>query len=87
MDIRIDPHTLERAMERGANEIEIKDVLTSGAVIPAKHNRLAKAKVYPYNKERLGKQYAEKRIEVMYVIEEETIVTVTVYVFYGKWGK
>lgn len=78
MEIRIDSHTLQRANERGANEIEIKDVLTSGDIIPAKQNRFAKAKVYPYNQERLGKQYAEKRIEVVYVIEDEIIVTVTV---------
>ncbi|MHB8327871.1 MAG: hypothetical protein ACYDB5_10640 [bacterium] len=27
MEIQIDPHTLERAQERGSNEIEIKDVI------------------------------------------------------------
>jgi hypothetical protein len=41
MEIRIDPHTLERAKERGAHENEIKDVLQSGGVIPARQNRLA----------------------------------------------
>lgn len=87
MDIRIDPHTLERANERGANEAEIKDVLSNGEIIPAKRNRLAKGKVFPFDQERLGKHYAEKRIEVLYVIEEETIITVTVYVFYGKWSQ
>ncbi len=87
MEIRIDPHMLKRAMERGADENEITDVLNTGEIIPAKQNRLAKAKVYPYNKERLGKQYSEKRIEVVFVIEDESIVTVTVYVFYGTWSK
>lgn len=87
MEIQIDPHTLQRANERGANENEIREVLLSGEIIPAKENRLAKAKVYPFNQERLGKHYAEKRIEVIYVIEEAKIVTVTVYVFYGKWSK
>lgn len=87
MEIRIDPHTLERANERGANESEIKDVISNGDVVPAKQNRLARTKVFPFDQDRLGKHYAEKRIEVVYVIEDETIVTVTVYVFYGKWSK
>ena len=36
MKIQIDPHTLGRAEERGANENEIKDVITTGLTIPAK---------------------------------------------------
>jgi len=36
MKIRIDSHTLERAMERGTNEDEIIDVLHAGFDIPAK---------------------------------------------------
>ncbi len=35
--------------------------------------------------ERLGKYYEQKRVEVIYVEEQESIVTVTVYVFYGEW--
>ena len=30
MGIQIDPHTLERAEERGTNEAEIEDVITTG---------------------------------------------------------
>lgn len=37
MEIQIDPHTLERAEERGTDEEEIKDVINSGTPIPAKH--------------------------------------------------
>ena len=37
MKVQIDPHTLERAEERGANENEIKDVIDTGFVIPAKY--------------------------------------------------
>ncbi len=32
MRIHIDPHTLERAEERGASEAEIRDVVETGAV-------------------------------------------------------
>ena len=32
MEIQIDPHTMERAEERGTNEDEIKDVIDTGKV-------------------------------------------------------
>lgn len=86
MEIRIDPHTLDRALERGTNEAEIKDVIHNGSPIPAKHSRIAKAKVYDFRQERSGKYYEQKRVEVIYTIEWGIIVTVTVYVFYGKGG-
>jgi len=85
MEIQIDPHTLERAEERGASEAEIRDVIRTGFSIPAKYGRLGKAKVYEFNQVRHGKHYAQKRVEVFYTIERGVAITVTVYVFYGKW--
>jgi len=85
MKIQIDPHTLERAEERGTNEEEITDVLETGFTIPGKYGRTGKAKVYEFRQYRQGKFYEQKRVEVVYVIEDNTIVTATVYVFYGKW--
>jgi len=85
MEIQIDSHTLERAEERGTNEIEIKDVIQSGFPISAKYGRIGKAKVYDFKNNRHNKYYEHKRVEVFYMIEGEKIITVTVYVFYGKW--
>ena len=85
MLIRIDPHTLERAEERGTNDEEIRDVIETGFLIPAKYGRMAKAKVYPFAKVRHRKFYRQKRVEVVYLIEGNYGVTVTVYVFYGEW--
>lgn len=85
MKIQIDAHTLERAAERGANEPEIMDVITTGVSIDAKYGRIGKAKVFEFNRERHGRFYEQKRVEVFYVLEGEFAVTVTVYVFYGKW--
>jgi hypothetical protein len=85
MEIQIDSHTLERAEERGTNEDEIKDVINTGFSIPAKYGRMGKAKVYDFKQKRHGKYYEQKRVEVIYTIERGVIVTVTVYVFYGKW--
>ncbi len=85
MEIQIDPHTLARAEERGADEEEILDVIKTGTALPAKHGRIGKAKVYEYKQERRHKYYEQKRVEVFYIIEDNLIITVTVYVFYGKW--
>ena len=85
MKIQIDPHTLERAVERGTNNEEIADVIETGLSIPGKYNRRGKAKVYDFNQMRHDKLYEQKRVEVFYMIEDDAIITVTVYVFYGKW--
>jgi len=85
MKIRIDPHTFERAKERGADDSEIKDVIRTGFDIPARYGRNGKAKIYDFKKKRLNKHYEQKRVEVFYTIEGDTMVTVTVYVFYGNW--
>ena len=83
--ILIDPHTLERAEERGTNESEIKDVIDTGFSIHAKYNRLGKAKIYPFQDQQQGKFYEQKKVEVFYIVEKDFVITVTVYVFYGKW--
>ena len=85
MEIQIDHHTLERAEERGTNENEIIDVINTGFSIPAKYRRIGRAKIYNFKQRRHHKYYEQRRVEVFYIIEKDTIVTVTVYVFYGKW--
>ena len=85
MRIQIDPHTLERAKERGTDEAEIHDTIRRGFDIPAKHGRKGRAGIYEFQKKRLDKYYEQKRVEVYYTIERDTIITITVYVFYGKW--
>lgn len=85
MEIQIDQHTLERAEERGTNENEIIDVINTGFSISAKYRRIGKAKIYNFKQRRNRKYYEQRRVEVFYIIEKEVIITVTVYVFYGKW--
>jgi hypothetical protein len=87
MEIQIDPHTLIRATERGTTQEEIEDVTNSGDDTPAKYGRMAKAKIYDFKQTRHGHYYEQKRVEVIYTVEKDVVVTVTVYVFYGKWEK
>lgn len=85
MNIQIEPHTLQRAIERGATENEITDTINSGVNILGRLGRLGKSKVFLFNAERNGKYFEEKKLEVYYVIENSIIITITVYVFYGKF--
>jgi hypothetical protein len=57
----------------------------AGFDIPVKRRRRGKAKVYIFNKKRLDTFYKQKKIEVIYTIDNDKIITITVYVFYGKW--
>jgi hypothetical protein len=68
MEIQIDPHTLERAEERGTNEEEIKDVIQTGFSILAKYGRIGKAKVYEFKQNRLNRYFEQKRVEVFYIL-------------------
>ncbi len=86
MRIQIDPHTLERAAERGTNEEEIKEVIQTGLPLPGKYGRMGRFKVYDFNSMRQGKFFRQKKVEVFYATKEDAIITVTVYVFFGKWG-
>ena len=52
MKIQIEPHTLQRAKERGTNENEIKDAIKTGFTIPEKHDRSGKAKIYDFKRKR-----------------------------------
>lgn len=67
------------------HSMKLRMLITTDAIIPGKRERSGKAKVYEFKQERLGKYYEQKRIEVIYVVEDDIIVTVTVYVFFGKW--
>ena len=85
MNIRIEEHTLIRANERGATESEIIETIQNGIMINAKSDRMAKSKIFPFKDYRNRKYYEQKKIEVYYIIEHNEIITVTVYVFFGKF--
>lgn len=54
-----------------------------GYPIEAYAGRLGKTRTFFYNKQWNNKTYQEKKIEVYFIVEEEIIFTVTVYVFLG----
>lgn len=85
MEIRIEPHTLRRAGERGVSREQIEDVLRTGEPSAAYGGRSAKRKVYAYDDIWKGERYDHQLVKVIYMIEQGVIVTVTVVASYGRW--
>jgi len=83
--IRIDPHTLVQARKRGVTVSEMEDVLRTGQAVPAGRGRLGRELVFQYKAFWQGRYHEHKKVRVIYVNEGGTLVTVTVYTFYGKW--
>jgi len=77
--------TDKKALARYRLEQAGESLDETGFAIFAKYGRIGKAKVYDFKGNRHGKYYEQKRVEVFYAIEGSLMVTVTVYVFYGKW--
>ncbi|MBF0617783.1 MAG: hypothetical protein HQK88_13325 [Nitrospirae bacterium] len=50
MEIRIEQHTLKRAMERGTCEAEIIDVIKTGFPVLAKYGKNGKYKIFSTNR-------------------------------------
>lgn len=86
MEIIVIEHALERMVERGATYEEVRQVINVGQAAKAKIGRKVKEMVFTYNNIWLGKEYAQKKVRVVFVEESDRIVVVTVYVFYGTWG-
>jgi len=84
LEIRIDPHTLDRARERGTDPDEIRDVIRNGSAVPARSGRFRTTRAYDFGQTRLGKHYERKRVDVIYVQDGDVVTTVTVIVQYGK---
>jgi acyl CoA:acetate/3-ketoacid CoA transferase beta subunit len=86
MKVKFVEHSKERMMVRCASEAEIQKVLLLGTNIPAKKGRKAKEMTFEYGEYWLGKVYPQKKVVVIYYIEEnDEIVVITVKVFYGQW--
>ena len=86
IQIQIDPRTLKRAEERGATREEIEDVIRTGTPEQAGRNQLSKSKIIKFRRIWRGEYYEQKKVQVIYIEEQEVATTVTVYVFYGHWG-
>ncbi|MFO7772749.1 MAG: DUF4258 domain-containing protein [Dehalococcoidia bacterium] len=85
MEFRLTAHARERAEERGTTEVEIGVVLSGRQQIELKQGRKSKETIFDYNREWLGKHYSQKKVQVIYIEEEEETAVITVKVYYGRW--
>ena len=83
MEIQIADHAFLRAEERGASEEEIRSVLETGVSIEAKKGRLAKEKIFQFELILNKSFFEQKKIVVIYIIENTVFIVITVIVKYG----
>jgi hypothetical protein len=56
-------------------------------VLTPKYGKKGKGLIKDYNADRNGKHYEQKKIEVYSIEGNNVLITITVYVFYGKFIK
>jgi hypothetical protein len=75
-------HVLEQIPDRGTTIEEVEAAIQTGEPTPAKGERLAFRKNFPFHKKWKGRHYAVKQVMPIIIEESDKIVVVTVYVFY-----
>lgn len=75
-------HALEQMPDRGAKRDEVEITIRDGERVPAKKGRIAFRKNFPFQKEWKGRYYEVKQVMPIIVEKDDTIVVITVYVFY-----
>ena len=78
----IHPHSKIRALERGATENEINDVVETGEVFPAKYGRTGFRKTTIYNDLWQGKLYYARQIECFAVQQDSNWLVISLLVKY-----
>ena len=85
LEIRVDQHTLDNLEERGTSEEEVRLVIRTGTVTPARFGRWMAKRVLTEGYEHNGTRYRHKEISVVYAIDRGMVVTVTVKTRFGFW--
>ena len=78
MAIYIHPHALERMVERGATEIEVRTTLEDGERFTARLGRTGFRRNFSFGNDWRGKLYNTKQIEAYAVIENGNWIVITV---------
>lgn len=80
--VRLSEHAKEQLLFRGCTEIEIIEAIRSSTWQPAERGRLECRMTMPFNRQWNGRHYGIKTVRPIFVEQKETIVVVTVYVYY-----
>ena len=79
-------HAIDHMLPRGATRAEVEETVRSGERLAAKGGRHAYRKNFPYRSQWKGRYYETKQVMPVVVVEGETTIVVTVYVFYFGGG-
>jgi len=80
--VRLSTHARDRAAQRGATEEDVVAAISEGQWRCADRRRMQAEKSFRYDAKWNGKRYKIKSVRPIFVEEDETIVVVTVYVYY-----
>lgn len=80
--IRFSRHARENMSFRGASELEVVEAIRTSVWQPAERGRKDCRKEFDFGREWNGRVYARKQVRPVFVEEPDSIVIVTVYVYY-----
>jgi Domain of unknown function (DUF4258) len=78
----ISPHARQQMDLRGATEQEVVSAIREGEASPARTGRLIYRKNFSYRRDWKGRYHETKQVAPIVVREGDSLVVVTVYVFY-----
>jgi hypothetical protein len=81
VSVRLHPHALERAKERGAAVREVIATVEGGEQFPARFGRVGFRRNFAFGGQWRGREYATKQVEA-YAVEEAGWLVITVLVRY-----
>lgn len=82
LPIIFSPHALESMRKRGADKAEVEQAIRVGKWEESHKERFEAKLEFPFNTTWNNKEYKTKQINPVFVVEDGTIVVITVYVFY-----
>lgn len=75
-------HALDQMSDRGADQQEVRLAILEGEKLPAKKGRWTFKKNFSFENKWKNRYYRSKQVQPVVVLEDESWIVVTVYVFY-----
>lgn len=82
LPVSFSTHARDSMRKRGTNEDEVLKVVKQAEWIEAKKGRFEAKLNLDYNQEWNNKRYSVKQVNPVFIIENQKIIIITVYVFY-----
>jgi len=80
MTVRFHSHALERMLERGATEFEVKSTVERGEQFPAKFGRIGFRRNFVFDGKWRGRYYQTKQVEAYTVLDGSDYLVITIIV-------